>query len=375
MRRLRRRRPASRATKREVAQRLSFVRPDIERLSAYVPGEQPRDGVYIKLNTNENPYPPSPVVLDAIRSQVGADLRLYPDPEASALRAKAGELYGFPPEGVLVGNGSDDLLTIVMRACAGPGDRVAYPRPTYSLYETLVAIQGATAVEVPFPDDFRLPVDRLGLAGQDQVVTLVCNPNAPSGTLAPIDAIEELARGVRGLLVVDEAYADFASATALALARRHRNVVVLRTFSKSFSLCGLRVGLAFGHPDVIRSLAKVKDSYNVNKLGLVAAEAALHDYAWMEANVARVRSTRESLMQGLRKLGFLVLPSEANFVLARSRGRDLRSLQQQLKEKRVLVRYFETPELRDALRITVGTKEQIETLLSVLGEVAGQHLW
>ena len=365
--------PASHATKRGVAQRLSFVRPDVERLAAYVPGEQPRDGLYIKLNTNENPYPPSPVVLDAIRSHVGADLRLYPDPDANALRAKAAEVYGFPAEGILAGNGSDDLLTIVMRACAGPGDKVAYPRPTYSLYETLVAIQGATPLEVPFPDDFGLPID--GLARQDAVVTLVCNPNAPSGTLAPIGAIEELARSVRGLLVVDEAYVDFASDSALRLTHRLPNVVVLRTFSKSFSLCGLRIGLAFGHPDVIQSLAKVKDSYNVNKLGLVAAEAALDDYAWMEANVARVRSTRESLMQGLRNLGFRVLPSEANFVLARSRGQDLRSLQQQLKEKRVLVRYFDTPELRDALRITVGTKDQIESLLSVLGELSTEHLW
>jgi histidinol-phosphate aminotransferase len=351
----------------------SFVRPDIERLAAYVPGEQPRDGSYIKLNTNENPYPPSPVVLDAIRANVNADLRLYPDPIATALRAKAAAVYGFPPEGILAGNGSDDLLTIVMRACAGPGDKVAYPCPTYSLYETLVAIQGATAVEVPFPEDFRLPVDRL--AGQDHAVTLVCNPNAPSGTLAPIGAIEELARNLRGLLVVDEAYADFASDTALPLARRHRNVIVLRTFSKSFSLCGLRIGLAFGHPDVIASLAKVKDSYNVNKLGLIAAESALGDYAWMEANAARVCSARDSLTEGLRKLGFHVLPSEANFVLARSRGRDARSLHEKLKERRVLVRYFDTPRLRDALRITVGTNDQIDTLLSVLEELAGEHLW
>jgi histidinol-phosphate aminotransferase len=349
---------------------LPFVRPEIERLSAYVPGEQPRDGAYVKLNTNENPYPPSPRVLDAIRAAVTGDLRLYPDPAASALRAKAAAVYGFAPSWILVGNGSDDLLTIVMRACAGPGDRVAYPRPTYSLYETLVAIQGARSLEVPFPQDFRLPVEELGERGQ--TVTIVCNPNAPSGTLVPVEHIEALARSLRGLLVVDEAYADFASATALPLVHDHRNVLVLRTFSKSFSLCGLRIGLAFGNPDVIAALAKVKDSYNVNRLGLIAAEAALEDYGWMQANVARVQATRRELGQGLRMLGFDPLPSEANFVLARRPGTDLGPVYRRLKDKRILVRHFDTAELRDALRITVGTKHEIDALLAALGEVEWQ---
>lgn len=334
-------------------------------MNGYVPGEQPRDRAYIKLNTNENPYPPSPRVLAAIRAAVTADLRLYPDPFATELRAKAGDVYGFSPEFVMVGNGSDELLSIVFRSCAGAGDRVVYPTPTYSLYDTLVAIQGATTVAVPFPDDFRLPVERLGEQGQ--VLTIVCNPNAPSGTLAPISAIEEVARSVRGLLVVDEAYVDFASDSALALVHRCENVIVLRTFSKSFSLCGMRVGLAFGHPDLLAELAKVKDSYNVDRLGLAAATAALDDIAFMQSNAARVRSTRSALSAGLRELGFDVLPSETNFVLARRPRQNLAPVQQKLKERGVLVRYFGIPELRDALRITVGTPEEVRALLAALG--------
>jgi histidinol-phosphate aminotransferase len=342
----------------------SFVRPEIRRLSAYVPGEQPRGRRYVKLNTNENPYPPSPRVLEAIRAAVTADLRLYPDPLAIELRAKAGEVYGFPPEFILAGNGSDELLAIIFRACVGPGDRVVYPTPTYSLYDPLVAIQGATTLGVPFAPDFRLPVEDLGEKGQ--CVTIICNPNAPSGTLAPVLAIEQVARSVQGLVVVDEAYVDFATDTALRLVHQYRNVLVLRTFSKSFSLCGMRLGLAFGHPDLLGELAKVKDSYNVSRLGLVAGAAALDDYGHMEESAARVRSARAVLSARLASAGFEVLPSQTNFVLARRPGENLGSVQRMLKERGVLVRHFDTPELRDSLRITVGTSEEIETLLAAL---------
>jgi histidinol-phosphate aminotransferase len=342
-----------------------LFRPEIYHLTGYVPGEQPRDRRYVKLNTNENPYPPSPRVLDAIRRATTGDLRLYPDPVATELRAKAGQVYGFPPEFILAGNGSDELLTIILRACTGPGDRVVYPVPTYTLYDTLVALQGATADTVPFPSDFRLPVGRLDERGQR--LTIVCNPNAPSGTLASVDEIEGLARSLKGLVVIDEAYVDFASDSALRLVHRHDNVLVLRTFSKSFSLCGMRVGLAFAHPDVLSQLAKVKDSYNVGRLGLVAAAAALDDYAYMQESAARVRSTRAVLAAGLQRAGFEVPPSETNFVLARRPGENLGPLQQSLKEEGVLVRYFDTPALHDALRVTVGTPEEVQTLLDALG--------
>jgi len=339
------------------------VRREIRALAAYVPGEQPRDREYIKLNTNENPYPPAPRVLEVVRAQASADLRLYPDPVAERLRGRAARVYGVPPERILVGNGSDDLLGIVMRACVGPGDRVAYPVPTYSLYDTLVAGSGGVAVRVPFGPDFSLPPD---LAGAHAKLTLLCHPNSPSGTATPIDQIEALSREVSGVLVVDEAYVDFAEHSALELTRRWPNVIVLRTFSKSFSLAGLRVGLAFGPEQIMREFAKVKDSYNVGRVGMAAAAAALEEYEWMRRNVRRICSTRSRLTGALCELGYDVLPSQANFVLARRRGCDQRATYEALKSQGVLVRYFPTAELFDALRITVGTDDEVDRLLAAL---------
>ncbi len=342
----------------------AFIRRDILELEPYVPGEQPKDQKYIKLNTNENPYPPSPRVLAALQEAVTGSLRLYPDPVSSALRAKAGAVYGFSPDHVLVGNGSDELLTMIMRACLGPGDRVVFPTPTYSLYETLVEIQGGTTLTPPFPENFELPVDALGEQGQR--ITIVCNPNAPSGTVTPLDVLDRLARRVSGLLLIDEAYVDFGGQTALPLVHQHSNVLVLRTFSKSFALCGMRVGLAFAQPSVIGELNKVKDSYNVGTLPQVAATAALDDYAYMQESAERVRATRSDLSTGLTQRGFDVLPSHANFVLARRRGENLGPLQRKLKERGVLVRWFDTPALCDALRITVGTPDEVAALLRAL---------
>lgn len=344
----------------------AFTRPVVAAMAGYVPGEQPQDRRYIKLNTNENPYPPSPRVVAAIRAAVNDDLRLYPDPLANMLRDRAAAVYGLQREHILVGNGSDELLSMILRACIGAGDRVVFPYPTYSLYDTLVTLQEGQLVHVPYSDDFSLPA---GLAEAQGRVTFVCHPNSPSGTPVAIELIRGLARTVPGLLVVDEAYADFAETTALALVREFGNVIVLRTFSKSFSLAGMRIGLAFGAPDLITELLKVKDSYNVSRLGIVAATAALEDYAWMQANVARIRRTRSDLIQGLGKRGFSVLPSQSNFVLARRPGQDQERTYLGLKSKGILVRYFPTPELRDALRISVGTDEEIAALLRALDEL------
>ena len=335
-------------------------------VAPYVPGEQPDPARrVIKLNTNENPYPPSPRVLDAVM-RAADGIRLYPDPEARALRDRAAAVYGVPAAGILVGNGSDELLALLVRALADPGDRVAYPVPTYSLYDTLVAVQGAEPVHVPFPDDFSLP---LGLADAGARLTIVCNPNSPSGTLISTGRIQELARAVRGVLVVDEAYVDFARENAMGLVGRVANIVVLRTFSKSFSLAGMRVGLAFGDPELIAGLRTVKDSYNVGRLAQVAAVAALEDLPAMLGNVERIRRTRASLVSGLTALGFAVPPSEANFVLARRPGVDLGPLAHALAGRDILVRHFAT--LPDALRITVGTDGEIDTLLAALRDLTG----
>jgi len=348
----------------------AFIRSHVRGLSGYVPGEQPNDRLYVKLNTNESPYPPSPGVLEALRAATTGALRLYPDPRAVLLRERASAVYGVSPDQVLVGNGSDELLGIIMRACIGLDDRVAYPVPTYSLYPVLVALQAGSAVEVPFPEDFELPTSAL-VAAQGRI-TLVCNPNAPSGTLSSLVSVADLTRRSRGLVVVDEAYMDYAAegASALPLLREHSNVVVLRTFSKSFSLCGMRVGLAFGSPAVIRELEKVKDSYNVGQLGQVAAVAALGDLEWMRANVCRVCASRDELTGALRARGFTVLPSDANFLLARLPAREepVRRLCQGLRKRGVLVRYFDIPGLRDAVRITVGAPDEVRTLLRAIDE-------
>jgi histidinol-phosphate aminotransferase len=342
---------------------LDFIRPTVRAMHGYTPGEQPQGGGFIKLNTNENPYPPSPRVRAAIAACASDDVRLYPDPMANALRDVAARRYDLPRESIIAGNGSDDLLAIVMRACLDPGDDVAYPHPTYSLYDTLVEIAGANAVHLPWPADYALPA---GLAAIGARVTIVCNPNAPSGTLVPVEAIAELARQVGGLLVVDEAYVDFAADTALRLVRQHDNVLVLRTLSKSYSLAGMRVGLGFAAPPLIDELCKVKDSYNLSRVSIAAGTAALEDHDAMRAHVAQVAATRERLSQRLRALGYEVPASHANFVLARRPGVDQRPVLEALKQRRILVRWFDVPELRDALRISVGTDEEIDGLLAAL---------
>jgi len=346
---------------------LRFIRADVRAMTGYTPGEQPRGGSVIKLNTNENPYPPSPRVMEAMAAAASDRVRLYPDPLATELRERAAELYGVDPEQVLAGNGSDEILTMILRACVDAGATVAYPVPTYSLYDTLVQICGGVVATVPFGADFALPVDELVALGAR--VTFVCNPNAPSGTVAPLEALRELAPRLDGLMVVDEAYGDFGSVTALELIDDHPNVVVTRSFSKSFSLAGLRVGLAIGQVAVIRELFKVKDSYNLNRVSIAGAAAALADADWMRTNVERIQRTRQRLREGLSDLGYDVLPSETNFVLARRSGEDQRDVYETLRARGILVRYFATPDLRDALRITVGTDDEIESLLTAMAEI------
>jgi histidinol-phosphate aminotransferase len=334
-------------------------------MHGYVPGEQPQGGRVIKLNTNENPYPPAPGVVAAVAAAASADLRFYPEPSAKPLREEAARCYGVRPEQVLVGNGSDEILTMLMRALVGIDDIVVFPEPTYSLYDTLVTIQEGRALTIPFPPDFTLPPALWAAEGR---LMMICNPNAPSGTLTPLATIAELASGFDGVVVVDEAYVDFAPepSTALPLLASHENVMVLRTFSKSFSLAGMRIGLAFGHPDLLAEIAKVKDSYNLSRVAIAAGVAALVEIDWMRKNVARIVATRARLSERLVGLGYDVIPSAANFVLARRAGVDQAPTQQALRERGILVRHFATDRLRDALRISVGTEDETDRLLSEL---------
>lgn len=344
-----------------------MFRAAIERMAPYTPGEQPKPGQrLIKLNTNENPYPPSPRVRRAVAKAVTGDaLRLYPRPFADDFVAAAARLYRFPKQMILAGNGSDELLAMLFRAILYPGDSVAWPSPTYTLYDTLAAVQEARKAPISYDRNFILPIDELTQARAQ--LTIVCNPNAPSGTLTPAKTLARLADALKPrLLVVDEAYVDFADHNALSLVRSCENVVVLRSLSKSFSLAGMRLGLCFAKPPVIENLIKVKDSYNLCRVAQAAGAAALDDAAWAMRNVERVRGTRRATEDALRALGFEVQPSSANFVLARFPGMDLSEMVATLRRRGILVRYFATPLLYDAIRITIGKPAEMKALLKEL---------
>jgi histidinol-phosphate aminotransferase len=342
-----------------------LVRSTVRTMEGYVPGEQPAPGTRIvKLNTNECPYPPSPRVLEALRS-MGADaLRRYPPPMADEFRAAASRALGVPEEAILAGNGSDDILTIATRTFLASGDTLGFPTPTYSLYPVLARLQDAAVVAVPWGTDWSLPIDAL-VATRARAVYLA-NPNAPSGTVVPVAAVEELARRIEGVLLVDEAYADFANANCLELALRLPNVIVSRTLSKSYALAGVRFGFAVAAPGLVREMAKVKDSYNCDALSIAAATAAIADQEYARGLWSKIRAERRRLTEMLEGLGWTVLPSEANFVLATVPGGDAKGMLGRLKERGVLVRHFDAPGLRDKLRITVGSPEDTDALRAAL---------
>ena len=347
---------------------MTRFRPAIDALRAYAPGEQPPDGVdVVKLNTNENPYPPSPRALAALAAIDAESLRRYPQPLADTFRRSAAEVLGVDPEWILVGNGSDDLLTMLFRAVTGAGRAVAYPAPTYVLYRTLAAIQGAPVLEAPFDEEYTLPVDALADSGA--ALTIVANPNSPSGTAATIEQLAALADHAAGVVAVDEAYVAFADGSALDLVRGNDRVIVLRTLSKSHGLAGLRLGFGIAHPDLLSGLAKVKDSYNVDAVAAAVGAAAVRDVAYTRETVARIRRTRARLGRALADRGFRIWPSQANFVLARPADGDARRLYHGLRERGVLVRYFAEPGLADKLRITVGTEQETTRLLSALADL------
>lgn len=342
----------------------SSIRPAIRNMAGYTPGEQPRDTGYIKLNTNENPYPPSPRVREAIQRAVadGECLRKYPDPSGRDFRRVVATALGVDADGILIGNGSDDVLTIITRAFVHEGGRVVSPSPSYLLYRTLAEIQGATFQAVPFRDDWTLadpwPIPNAQL-------TLVANPNSPSGTMVSVAALKRLAGQLAGPLVVDEAYVDFADDNAMELSRLP-NVIVTRSFSKSYALAGLRLGFAVAQPALIAEFLKVKDSYNCDSLSLIGGAAALQDQAHFQATRAKVRASRARLESALRGLGFEVCPSQANFVWCRRPSSGVRGIFEQLKARKILVRHMVYEGYGEGLRISVGTDTEIDRLLEEL---------
>ena len=340
-----------------------YLRPNIRSMAGYTPGEQPQGDGIVKLNTNENPYPPSPRVAEAIGELLRTDrLRKYPDPLGKAFRQTAGMLFGVDPDGILIGNGSDDILTILTRAFVPEGGLIVSPTPSYILYSTLADLQGAKFEGVPFTKDWQLPTP---WPKPNAHLTLVANPNSPIGTVVSNAALEALASELRGPLLVDEAYADFAEANAIGLTRL-ANVVVTRTLSKSYSLAGLRFGFAIGPPDLIRELVKVKDSYNCDALSLAGAQAALQDQDYLRETRTKILATRSRLTFALISLGFEVLPSQANFVWAQRADRPVKPIFEELKQRKILVRYMNYQGFGDGLRISVGSDAEIDQLLETL---------
>ena len=357
---------------------IRHVRADIRALGGYTPGEQ-QPG-FIKLNTNECPWGPAPGVRAALAAIADDSLRLYPDPVSTRLRQVAAARFAVAADGIVAGNGSDDCLTIVYRTFIGPGDGVATPWPSYGLYDTLAALQGAPIVHVPFgraASAWQLPVDALATAAAK--LTLVANPNNPSSTLVPVSGLRRLADRLapHGVLVVDEAYVDFAlpsapDASMLPHLGAHPNVIVLRTFSKSYSLAGARLGLAFAAPALVREMAKVKDSYNVNVITQALGAAALEDRVFFDDTIGRTLAERARLEAALGALGWTWPAPGGNFLFCDvGPGARAGDIYRALKARHILVRWWDTPELGTCLRITVGRPDQNNALVAALRDIVG----
>jgi histidinol-phosphate aminotransferase len=347
-----------------------YVRPEIAAMDGYTPGEQPQGGKFIKLNTNENPYPPSAAMGRAVEEVLERGLQKYPDPMANAFRTRAAELLGLPgKEWILCGNGSDDILTICTRAFVGQGELLRLPYPSYILYRTLAQLQGARWEEVRFNTDWSLPAS-FGAATDGLKLVFLPNPNSPTGTMISREVVLDFADRLPCPLIVDEAYVDFAEFSCVDLVAQNEKILVSRSLSKSYGLAGLRFGYLVAQPQIIEQLIKVKDSYNCDALSIAAATAAIDDEAWLAGNRSRILATRDRLEAGLRDLGFEVIPSQANFVWCTHPRKAAKAVYEELKAAHVLVRYMNYVGWRDGLRISVGTNEQNAALLGLLKNMA-----
>jgi histidinol-phosphate aminotransferase len=359
----------------------ALIRPLVKRLHPYVPGEQPKIRGLIKLNTNENPYPPSLRVLEAIRAAADGRLRLYPNPTAQPLREKLAEFHGCKPENIIVGNGSDELLAMAVRAfaepdTAGPGStpsrflskaKVQFFQPSYSLYPVLAEIHGSKSHRVPLNPDFSLPsleeLRRGKIWDFRAALSFITTPNAPSGHGYSTPELQQICMAQRGVVVLDEAYTDFASENALGLGLTCSNVLVARTFSKAYSLCFQRIGYFVGALGLIAALDKIRDSYNVNGLGQIAALETLNDLPYYRANFEKIIATRQHVSRALAELGFRVFPSQTNFILVAPPRFGASTWLNKFRARKILVRWFKDPALEHFLRISIGTPEEIEALV------------
>ncbi len=337
-----------------------LIRKSVQKLAAYTPGEQPKRPGLVKLNTNENPYPPSPRVAEALAAIAPESLRLYPDPVSTALRQVIADLHGVGIEQVFVGNGSDEILALCTRAFVEDDGTIGYFTPSYSLYPVLTAIRNVEGVACELTESFEW-------AEQDPAPSslfFLANPNAPTSMLFATSRVQQFCQTFPGVVLVDEAYVDFAREHCMDVAKTLPNVLVMRTLSKSYSLAGIRCGYVVGAETLISALFKIKDSYNLDRMTQVAATAAILDQAHMRANVDRILATRNRLTTVLNQIGFAVCPSEANFLWARHESRPAKEIFQTLKAAGILIRYFPGPRTGDYIRITIGTDGEIDQLVT-----------
>ncbi len=358
---------------------MGYFRRNIENAKGYEPGFQPsfaeategrpKETNVVKLNTNENPYPPSPQVLKALAEIQPEQLRRYPDPMGSTFREAAAKVNGVQPDNIMCCNGGDELLRMALQAFCDKNRPVAYPVPTYSLYPVLAKLQNCKPIEIPFDNEFNLPAK---LAGTGAALTIVCNPNAPSATFISVEELASLADELSGVLLIDEAYVDFAENNCVSLVKDFDNVIILRSMSKGYSLAGLRFGYAIAQPDLIAGLMKVKDSYNVDSIAIALATAAIKDQQYFKETIEKVEAERSKLTEQLGKLDFDVPDSQANFVLAKCKNAKADEVYEKLTQRNIYIRYFNYPELKDKLRIAIGTPEQNDKLLSALKEILSE---
>ena len=345
-----------------------FLSPKYAKLEAYTPGEQPRDKQYIKLNTNESPYPPSPQVLDALTRKDVEDLRLYSDPEGTFLREKLAKLYGVEPGNVFLSNGSDEILNFAFMAFANDG--AIFPGPTYSLYPVFADLHGVAYETVPLNEDFSVDVD--GMKGTGKF-TVLANPNAPTGLALPLQKVEEIiSSNPDHVVVIDEAYVDFGAESAASLVGKYENLLVVMTYSKSRSMAGARLGFALASRPIIQDLEKIKYStnpYNVNRLTLKLGEAAVDSDAYFRENARKIMDTREQTAAALRALGFTMPDSKTNFLFVKREGLDGGLLYQKLKDRGVLIRHFSDPRIAQYNRVTIGTPEEMAAFLEGVKEI------
>ncbi len=351
---------------------MKYWNKTLTEMDEYIPGEQPANiDEYIKLNTNENPFPPSDSVLKAINSSLNANLRRYPDSKAQGVRELFASQNGLSPDNIFIGNGSDEIFTLIFRGFIGKDGIAAFPYPSYSLYDTLAQGNGIKYEKINLDKDLNLDLDRFLEKKYDLVI--IANPNNPTGTYTEVSAIKEFLQSYKGLLVVDEAYIDFCGGSSIDLVHEYDNVIITRSFSKSYSLAGLRVGIAIADKNIIKGLFKIKDSYNIDTLALAGAEAALLDTKSFNYNIRMLNSNKNYIEEKLAAMNFQIVPSKANFIFVKHNKVDSKFIFNKLKENRILVRHFSGPVQSQYIRITIGTMMEIKKLCSTLESILAEE--